>query len=38
MTRLIETLEERIPKSDNVSQGPHKVSAHVEQPSINKHF
>ena len=40
MARLIQTLEERLPKSDNVAQGTHrnKDRVHVEKPSINKHI
>jgi hypothetical protein len=40
VARLIQTLDERLPKSDNVTEGTHenKGSIHVEQPSINKHI
>lgn len=36
MARLIQTLEERIPKSDNVAQGTHENndSVHIQQPSL----
>ena len=40
MVRLIQALEERLPKSDNVAQGTHenKDIVHVEQPSIITHI
>ena len=36
VARLIKTLEEKVPKSKNVTQGTHEI-VHIEQPSINKH-
>ena len=36
MSKLIKTLEQKIPKIDNVTHCTHE-SVHVEQPSINKH-
>lgn len=38
MSMLMQALNERIPKSDNMAHGNHKDSVHVEQPSINKHI
>jgi hypothetical protein len=38
MARLIQTLEQRLPKTDNVAQGTHKVSVHEKQTSINKNI
>ena len=37
--KLIQNLEEKFPKGDNVAQGNRKGkdSVYVEQPSINKH-
>jgi hypothetical protein len=37
---LIQFLDERLPKSDNVTKETHdnKGSVHVEQPSIEKHI
>jgi hypothetical protein len=35
---FMQTLYERLPKSDNVSQGAHKDNVHVEQPSIKNHI
>ena len=34
--KLIQNVEESIPKGDDVGQGAHDDSAHIEQPSINK--
>ena len=36
MSMIMHALDERLPKSDNVAQGTHKDSVHVEQTSINK--
>jgi hypothetical protein len=40
VAKIIQTLDERLPKSDNVIEGTHenKGSIHVEQPSNNKHI
>ena len=38
MSMLMQDLDERLPKSDNVAQETHKFSVYVEQPSINKHI
>ena len=37
IVNLIQNTKEKIPKGDDVGQGSHDDSAHVEKPSINKH-
>ena len=39
IVKLLQNIEEKIPKGDVVGQGTHddKNSAHIEKPSVNKH-